>query len=192
MLGLLNGMVYPQPATDKVQRPAAAAEESLCLPGKGYTTNGRGSQPSERFCETSPGSCLWPGHLDKDGKEEEWEERKGKGKEESSLLLLSHTSCSSCPIFLRTLTGRTVVVDVHIEMVSGVPQRHWYCLVNGSVQPEGNAGHGLQRDCTVTMCARLKGGVPAVQVRVNGSARCAAGEDAGQRAHIVSGAAAKR
>ena len=97
---------------------------------------------------------------------------KGTGEEECAHQPSAHTSDSPCPIFLRTVTGRTVVVDVagcttsellqRIEMLSGVPQRYWYCRVNGSALPQCEAGHGLQRDSTVTMCARLKGGAPAI------------------------------
>ena len=117
----------------------------------------------------SPRCGLWLGNLDKVGKEEEGEKEKYEEKEEVPLV---RTLCSSCPVFLRTLSGRTVVMIVadcstsellqRIEEVMRVPQQHWYCHVNGSPLPHSSAPHGLQRDCTVVMCARLKGGAPTI------------------------------
>ena len=117
----------------------------------------------------SPRCGLWLGNLDKVGKEEEGEKEKDEEKEEVPLV---RTLCSSCPVFLRTLSGRTVVMTVadcstsellqRIEEVTQIPQQHWYCHVNGSPLPQGSAPHGLHRDCTVVMCARLKGGAPTI------------------------------
>ena len=108
---------------------------------------------------------LWLGNLDKVGKGKEGDKEKDEEKEEVSLV---RTLCSSCPVFLRTLSGRTVVMTVadcstsellqRIEEVTQIPQQHWYCHVNGSPLPRGTAPHGLHRDCTIVMCARLKGG----------------------------------
>ena len=108
---------------------------------------------------------LWLGTLGK------VEEREGERKETEELAHTSrdHTSVSSCPIFLRTLTSRTVVMDVggyaktpdflrRVEVVTGVPQCHWYCRVNGTALPEGNAARGPQRDSIVMVSARLLGG----------------------------------
>ena len=117
---------------------------------------------------------LWLGNLDKVGKEErEKEKEKDEEKEEEKEEVpLVHTLCSSCPVFLRTLSGRTIVMTVvdcstsellqRIEEVTQTPQQHWYCHVNGSPLPHGSAPHGLHRDCTVVMCARLKGGAPTI------------------------------
>ena len=117
----------------------------------------------------SPRCGLWLGNLDKVGKEEEGEKEKDEEKEEVPLV---RTLCSSCPVFLRTLSGRTVVMTVadcstsellqRIEEVTQIPQQHWYCHVNGSPLPQGSPPHGLHRDCTVVMCARLKGGAPTI------------------------------
>ena len=49
-----------------------------------------------------------------------------------------------------------------IEEVTQIPQQYWYCHINGSPLPQGSAPHGLHRDCTVVMCARLKGGAPTI------------------------------
>ena len=49
-----------------------------------------------------------------------------------------------------------------IEEVTQIPQQYWYCHVNGSPLPQGSAPHGLHRDCTVVMCALLKGGAPII------------------------------
>ena len=102
---------------------------------------------------------------------EEREEEKERDEEKEEVPLV-HTLCSSCPVFLRTLSGRTIVMTVgdcstsellqRIEEVMQIPQQHWYCHVNGSPLPHGNAPHGLHRDCTVVMCARLKGGAPTI------------------------------
>ena len=147
-----------------------------------------------------PGSCLCLGNLDLDGEDEERKREKEKEKGEVSSCLPVHASCSSCPNFLRTLSGRTVVMHVadctthkllqRIENVTRIPQPHWYCRVNGSPLPEGGAKHGLRRDCTVVMCARLKGGAPAIPGEWFCQVCQRAG--AGQRAHIDSGAAARR
>ena len=120
---------------------------------------------------TASSRCgLWLGNLENVGKEEREKEKvKDEEKEEVPLV---HTLCSSCPVFLRTLSGRTIVMTVgdcstsellqRIEEVTQIPQQHWYCHVNGSPLPHGNAPHGLHRDCTVVMCARLKGGAPTI------------------------------
>ena len=62
--------------------------------------------------------------------------------------------CSTCELLQR------------IEEVTWIPQQYWYCYVNGSPLPQGSATHGLQRDCTVVMCARLEGGAPTIPERV--------------------------
>ena len=113
---------------------------------------------------------MWLGNLDKVGKGKEGDKEKDEEKEEEVSLV--RTLCSSCPVFLRTLTGRTVVMTVadcstsellrRIEEVSQIPQQHWYCHVNGSPLSPGTAPHGLHRDCTIVMCARLKGGAPTI------------------------------
>ena len=82
------------------------------------------------------------------------------------------TVCSSFPVFLRTLSGRTVVLTAvdnsisdllqRIEEVTQIPHHHWYCHVNGSPLSHDSAPHILHRDCTIVMCARLKGGAPAI------------------------------
>ena len=131
-------------------------------------------------------------------------ERRGEGKgekdEEKEEVPLVRTLCSSCPVFLRTLSGRTVVMTVadcstcellqRIEEVTQIPQQYWYCHVNGSPLPQGSAPHGLHGDCTVVMCARLKGGAPTIPE--SGSAKFVNVAGAGQRAHIVSGAVARK
>ena len=99
-------------------------------------------------------------------------ERDKEKDEEKEDVPLVRTLCSSCPVFLRTLSGRTVVMTVadcstsellqRIEEVTQIPQQYWYCHVNGSPLPQGSAPHGLHRDCTVVMCARLKGGAPTI------------------------------
>ena len=116
---------------------------------------------------------LWLGNLDKVGKGKEGDKEKDEEKEEVSLV---RTLCSSCPVFLRTLSGRTVVMTVadcstsgllqRIEEVTQIPQHHWYCHVNGSPLSHGTAPHGLHRDCTIVMCARLKGWCPDYSRRV--------------------------
>ena len=110
---------------------------------------------------------LWLGNLEKVGDEEEREKEKDEEKEEVPPV---HTLCSSCPVFLRTLSGRTIVMTVadcstsdllhSIEEVTQIPQQYWYCHVNGSPLPHGSAPHGLHRDCTVVMCASVEGRCP--------------------------------
>ena len=156
----------------------------------GDTPNIMGSASSSR--------CgLWLGNLDKVGKGKEGDKEKDEEKEEVSPV---RTVCSSFPVFLRTLSGRTVVMTAvdnstsdllqRIEEDTQIPQHHWYCHVNGSPLSHDSAPHILHRDCTIVMCARLKGGAPTIPE--SGSAKCVNVAGAGQLAHIASGAAAER
>ena len=114
----------------------------------------------------SPRCGLWLGNLDKVGKGKEGDKEKDEEKEEV------RTVRSSFPVFLRTLSGRTVVLTAvgnsisdllqRIEEVTQIPQHHWYCHVNGSPLSPDSAPHCLHRDCTIVMCARLKGGAPTI------------------------------
>ena len=63
---------------------------------------------------------LWLGNLDKVGKGKEGDKEKDEEKEEVSLV---RTLCSSCPVFLRTLSGRTVVMTVADCSTSELLQR---------------------------------------------------------------------
>ena len=119
---------------------------------------------------------MWLGNVDRVGK------GKGKGKEgneeEEEEKEEVGTVCSSFPVFLRTLTGRTVVLTAvnnsisisdllqRIEEVTQIPHHHWYCHVNGSPVSHDSAPHILHRDCTIVMCARLKGGAPGYSWRM--------------------------
>ena len=129
----------------------------------GDTPNIMGSASSSR--------CgLWLGNLTNVGEEErEKEKEKDEEKEEVSPV---RTVCSSFPVFLRTLSGRTVVMTAvdnstsdllrRIEEVTQIPQHHRYCHVSGSPLSHDSAPHILHRDCTIVMCARLKGGAPTI------------------------------
>ena len=111
---------------------------------------------------------LWLGNVDRDGKEKEGNEDKEEEKEEVG------TVCSSFPVFVRTLSGRTVVLTavdnlisisdllLRIEEATQIPHHHWYCQINGSSVSHDSVPHLLHRDCTIVMCARLKGGAPAI------------------------------
>ena len=114
----------------------------------------------------SPRCGLWLGNLDKVGKGQKGDKEKDEEKE------VVCTASSSFPVFLRTLSGRTVVLTAvgnsipdllqRIGEVTQIPQHHWYCHVNGSLLSPDSSPHCLYRDCTIVMCARLKGGAPTI------------------------------
>ena len=161
-------------ATEEVRQQAAAAlatttpsPRTRCHTAFWVKASPRvdvGDTPDSAVKVPPPGSCLWLGNLDKVGKEGEREKERGKEKGEVP-------SQFALPV-LRTLSGRTVVMTVadcstcellqRIEDATQIPQQNWYCHVNGSPLPQGRAPHGLHRDCTVVMCARLKGGAPTI------------------------------
>ena len=100
--------------------------------------------------------------------------RKGKkgDKEKDEEKEVVCTASSSFPVLLRTLSGRTVVLTAvgssipdllqRVGEITQTPQHHWYCHVNGSPLSPDSSPHCLYRDCTIVMCARLKGGAPSI------------------------------
>ena len=115
---------------------------------------------------TASSRCgLWLGNLDKVGRQ-----KGDKEKDEEKEVVC--TASSSFPVFLRTLSGRTVVLTAvdssipdllqRVGDITQIPQHHWYCHVNGSPLSPDSSPHCLYRDCTIVMCARLKGGAPSI------------------------------
>ena len=143
---------------------------SHCLLGEGDTTGWTWGDTPTSMDAASSRCGLRLGNFEKVGDEEEREKEKDEEIEEVPLI---HTLCSSCPLFLRALsvsndcddccwTAQLLIFSNSIEEVTQIPQQHWYCHGNGSPLPHGSAPHGLHRDCTVVMCARLKGGAPTI------------------------------
>ena len=133
-------------ASEEVRQQAAAAR------GCHVALFPKASPRLEVGCQSSSSRFVFVAWKPRCGWERrEREKEKEKEEREVSRCLPVHASCSSCPIFLRTLSGRTVAMDVadctthellqHIEKVTRVPQQHWYCRVNGSPLPDGNANH---------------------------------------------------
>ena len=137
----------------EVWQQAAAARECHIAFWAKATPRVDVGDTSITMISASPRCGLWLGNLDKVGKEEEGEKEKDEEKEEVPLV---RTLCSSCPVFLRTLSGRSVVMTVadcstsellqRIEEVTQIPQQHWYCHVNGSPLPKAV----LHMDCMET------------------------------------------
>ena len=106
-------------------------------------------------------------------KEKEEEERKETSTEKKDL--------GCVPVFIRSLTGRTLklLISPHddvstlLSMVEGlvhIPRHLWYARANGKPLPDLSMPHGLLRDDIVTMHGRLAGG--ALPPRVPGEWFC--------------------
>ena len=100
-------------------------------------------------------------------KEKEEEERKETSTEKKDL--------GCVPVFIRSLTGRTLklLISPHddvstlLSLVEGlvhIPRHLWYARANGKPLPDLSMPHGLLRDDIVTMHGRLAGGAPPPRV----------------------------
>ena len=118
---------------------------------------------------TGLGESLWLENTKSHGGRKEKEEEEGK---ESS----KEKKDPGCiPVFIRSLTGRTLklLISPHddvltlLSMVEGlvhIPRHLWYVRANGKPLPDLSMPHGLLRDDVVTMHGRLAGGAPPPRV----------------------------
>ena len=150
--------------------------------------------PSARWLEEGPWESLWLGNTNKShgGRKEKEEEEEKESSEEKK-------DPGRIPVFIRSLTGRTLTlllsplddVSTLLSLVEGlvhIPRHLWYVRANGKPLPDLFMPHGLSRDEVVTMHGRLAGGAPPP--RVPGGVVLpivSAGEGAGQRDRPVFG-----
>ena len=95
--------------------------------------------------------------------------KKGKRKKKKRKLRFHVVSGYTLLVPARSSLARSLVADCtthellqHTEKLTRIPRQRWYCRVNGSPLPEASAEPGLRRDCTVVVCARLRGGAPGI------------------------------
>ena len=111
---------------------------------------------------SGPWESLWLENTKSHGGRKEKEEEEGK---ESS----KEKKDPGCiPVFVRSLTGRTLkLLSTLLSTVEGlvhIPQHLWYVTANGKPLPDLSMPHGLLRDDVVTMHGRLAGGAPPPRV----------------------------
>ena len=118
---------------------------------------------------TGLGESLWLENTEShEGKNEKEEE---EGKESSD----EKKDPGCIPVFIRSLTGRTLklLISPHddvftlLSMVEGlvhIPRHLWYVRANRKPLPDLSMPHGLLRDDVITMHGRLVGGAPPPRV----------------------------
>ena len=118
---------------------------------------------------TGLGESLWLENVESHEGKNEQEEEEGK----ESLKEKKDLGCF--PVFIRSLTGRTLqlLISPHadvltlLSMVEGlvhISRHHWFVRANGKPLLDLSMPHGLLRDDVITMHGRLVGGAPPPRV----------------------------